>query len=117
MHLDVPGERRLAQHCGERQAFEGAAAVVQFEALARSDQGMGHRQERGDADAAGEQQVTLAAEVQVEQVARGADGQCRTLCNVSVHAPGSAPGGRLVEHSNQVTAALMGGVAQRILAG
>src|SRR3990167_4792680 len=116
MQLHPLGEGRGLQALDEGRALAGTGAVVQLEIGAEPVQTFGHAQDRGDADAAGEQQAASGILVQRKQVARFADQQLLTHLRLLVQGVGATAGGGVLEHADQVTPVFPGRIAQRILA-
>ncbi|MNH30597.1 hypothetical protein D3C79_909010 [compost metagenome] len=73
----------------ERRAVTGAGTVMQLEIGTAVGQLLGHAQDRGDADAASEQQAAPPLGYQREQVARFADEQPIAAVDLLMQALGS----------------------------
>jgi hypothetical protein len=85
VHVRAGAECAVAQPVSERDPVCAAHAVVQREVAARDRQVLGHAQDRGDADAAREQQAVPRVGRQREEIARRADAQRVTFSHLLVH--------------------------------
>ena len=110
------GEGRVTQALDKGRALAGAGAIMQLEVGAGMGQALGHAQDRGNSDTAGEQQAATCLVGQGEQVARFADAQVCATVDLFVQAPGAAPGRRVLEDADQVAMPFLGVIAQGILA-
>src|SRR5690606_34276116 len=98
----------------ERQPRAAARAGVQRERPSVAVQHLGHAQQRGDADAAGEQQVVRRIARQREQVARRPDAQPVALAQ---RVRGAGAAARILgQQDAELVPRLPGRVAQRVLA-
>jgi len=84
-------ERRIAQALNKGGASTGACAVMQFEICTAMGQALGHAQNRGNPDPAGEQQAAAGIVGQCEQIARLADAQAVAGLDLFVQALRTAP--------------------------
>ena len=116
MEMHAARERRRANALEERRALLGARAIVQLEVGADVGEPLGHAENRGDADAAGDQQRALGAVGELEMVSRLADLEHVAFLHLVVHRRGAAARIRDAQHADQVAMRLARIVAQRILA-
>ncbi len=90
------GKGRGLQALDEGRALGRTSAVVQLEIRAAVGQLFGHAEERGNADAAGEQQAAPCCVLQGKEIAWLADAQARAHLQLLVQAAGATAGGRVL---------------------
>ena len=116
MDLRLVSPLRRLDGLGESHALARAAAVVQGKVRTVTRQLARHGQNRRDAYAARQQQVLAGRCMQLEMVARLADGDLLAGLQLLVHGRRAAARGRLAQHGNHIAVQLCGVVAQRVLA-
>lgn len=115
MHLHLAMREALLQPLPERHVGVPAGVVVQHEGFATRFQRFGHRQQRGDADAGGQQHVALAR-MQRKQVARRGDAQAVAGAQLLAQMPRAATRGVGQLHAQQIVVAHMRCAGDRVLA-
>ena len=108
----LPRKRAVLELLRECRTIAGAHAVVQLERATLTMQPVRHRHDGRDADAARDQHGVIGAVIELECVARCADGDLVIGVQLLVQLLGSAPAIGLVQHGDAVTVRLIGRVEQ-----